>query len=144
MPRLHTKRQLAFTPDQLMQVVTDVQHYPEFIPWITGIRVWDQTDNEFKAEVDVAYKLFRERFSTYVQLDHAQHTVDITLLKGPFKRLKSHWRLTERVDGSDIEFFIDVDIKIPFLNGILTRGFQKFSSRIIQCFEDRASQLFRS
>ncbi len=126
-----------------MAVITDVRAYPQFIPWITSMRVWDDQAHEFKAEAQVAYKLFRERFSTHVRVDPVANRVSIGLIRGPFRHLRSQWQVRAQADGgSEIEFFIDLDIKVPLLNGILTRGFGKFTQRLMQCFEDRAAALY--
>ncbi|MGB7204820.1 MAG: SRPBCC family protein, partial [Anderseniella sp.] len=56
----HTTRRVAFSPEQLFEIVADVAAYPEFLPLCTGARVWDETitDNgkrQFQAALDIEY-----------------------------------------------------------------------------------------
>ena len=38
----HVSRVLPYTPEQLFALVGDVARYPEFVPWITSMRVWNE------------------------------------------------------------------------------------------------------
>ena len=35
----HEKRIVPYTPDQLFNLVADVNKYPEFLPWCVGARI---------------------------------------------------------------------------------------------------------
>ncbi|HEX5380476.1 MAG TPA: SRPBCC family protein, partial [Phenylobacterium sp.] len=51
--RHHVTRLLSYTPDQLYALVGDVERYPEFVPWIVGMRTWNaRTDAEGMSWVD--------------------------------------------------------------------------------------------
>ena len=75
----HTvSRVLPYTPDQLFQLVGDVDRYPEFVPWITSMRTWNAQDlgggaGSVDAEAGVGFSFLKERFSTRVQRDAANH-----------------------------------------------------------------------
>ena len=35
-------RLIAYTPEQVFSMVGDVGHYPDFVPWLTSIRTWNE------------------------------------------------------------------------------------------------------
>ena len=67
--RHHVVRFLPYAPAQLLEMVGDVKAYPEFVPWITSMRVWNERtgehgESQLDAEAGVGFSFLRERFST--------------------------------------------------------------------------------
>lgn len=140
-------RVLPYTPDQLFQLVGDVERYPEFVPWITSLRVWNRQDpgggvTLLDAEAAVGFSFLKERFSTRVRRDGAARTIDVNLLSGPFRKLQNRWRFVEHPEGVCVEFEIDFEFKLGFLDRLLNANFDHAVSRLIQCFDDRAKVLY--
>ena len=140
-------RVLPYTPDQLFLLVGDVERYPEFVPWITGLRVWNRQDEgggvtTLDAEAAVGFSFLRERFSTRVRRDAAARTIDVSLISGPFRRLQNRWRFLPHEQGTCIEFEIDFEFKLRFLDRILDANFDHAVQKLIQCFDDRAKALY--
>ena len=40
----HLTRILPYEPQQLAALVADVRAYPEFVPWVTSMRVWNERE----------------------------------------------------------------------------------------------------
>ncbi len=147
MSRHHVERVLPYRPDQLFDLVGDVRAYPEFIPWISAIRVGpEQADGEgasvLDAEASVGFSVIQERFATRVQRNAATSTIDVTLLSGPFKRLVNQWRFEPHPTGAKIIFDIDFDFKSKLLDLMLSANFDYAVNRLIGCFEGRAKALY--
>jgi coenzyme Q-binding protein COQ10 len=58
---------LPYQPAQLFALVGDVERYPEFVPWVTRLRIWNRRpDGEgvtlLDAEAEVGFSLIHERF----------------------------------------------------------------------------------
>lgn len=146
MIRHHLIHPSRYTPDQICDLVADVEMYPVFIPWIKSLRTWDYSERAdfktFSAEVVVGYRMLRETFRTKVEVDQKHHRVTATLIKGPFRNLQAVWHMTPKGTGSDIDFLIEVDIKIPFLKKLLEEKLNVASERLLHCFEQRALALY--
>ena len=74
MARHHVERVLPYTPMQLYTLVGDVRRYPEFVPWITSMRVWNEHVEApglsvCDAEATVGFSFLREKFATRVRRD---------------------------------------------------------------------------
>jgi coenzyme Q-binding protein COQ10 len=147
MSRHHVERVLPYRPDQLFDLVGDVRAYPDFIPWISSIRVGpERSDGEgasvLDAEASVGFSVIQERFATRVRRDAAALTIDVTLLSGPFRRLVNRWRFEPHPAGAKIVFDIDFEFKSKLLDLMLRANFDYAVNRLIGCFEDRAKALY--
>jgi coenzyme Q-binding protein COQ10 len=138
---------MPYTPDDLFRLVGDIEHYPDFVPWVTSMRVWNQRaeadgSTTLDAEATVGFAFLRERFSTKVRRDPDTRTVRVDLISGPFKRLENEWRFVEHPEGTEIQFMIDFAFKSRFLDAMLEANFDRAVNRLIGCFEKRAQALY--
>ena len=140
-------RILPYTPDQLFSLVGDVERYPEFVPWISSMRVWNRRDDGagitgLDAEAQVGFSFLRERFSTRVRRDGPQDLITVSLIAGPFKHLINHWKFIHQPTGTKVDFDIDFEFKSKLLTAMLTNNFDHAVERLMECFSDRARVLY--
>lgn len=136
---------LPYTPDQLFELVGDVDAYPKFVPWITGMRTWnarvDGAVSTVDAEAQVGFSFLREKFATRVRRDRDARSIDVSLLYGPFKRLTNGWRFVPEGDATRVEFVIEFAFKSALLDAMLAANMDRAAGKLIACFEARAQQL---
>jgi coenzyme Q-binding protein COQ10 len=140
-------RELPYTPDQLFALVGDVKAYPEFVPWITSMRVWNPQSlgpgiDSVDAEAGVGFAFLTERFSTRVRRDANSREISVSLIRGPFRRLDNRWRFSAHPSGTLVEFSIDFEFKSRLLEALLAANLSRAVERLIGCFEDRAKALY--
>ncbi|NDU78931.1 type II toxin-antitoxin system RatA family toxin, partial [Actinomadura sp. DSM 109109] len=66
MPRHKETRRLPYTPEQMFDLVADVAHYADFLPWVVAMRVRSDTATETVADMIVGFKGLRETFTSRV------------------------------------------------------------------------------
>ena len=142
-------RILPYSPDLLLELVGDVEQYPKFVPWVTGMRVWNRRDAEpgvtqLDAEAAVTFTFLREKFATRVRRDSNAPAIEVNLLYGPFRRLRNRWGFAPHPDGCEVTFEIDFEFKVPMLDRLLAANFDTAVAKLMTCFEDRAQQLSRN
>jgi coenzyme Q-binding protein COQ10 len=144
----HTETRLVPYPAELMyRVVSDVEKYPEFLPWVLALRVLSRRDNGLAAEMAVGYGGLRERYTSDVALDPSIHRIDVTQIKGPFKTLENHWQFTpisnEKIGGESCEltFSILFEFKSRLLHSVAGAKFEKVMLKMADAFEARAKHL---
>lgn len=147
MARHHVERVLPYQPAELFRLVGDVRAYPEFIPWITAMRVTNEREageavRTLDAEASVGFSFLRERFATRVTLDEPGLTVSVGLLRGPFRRLENRWGFQPHTVGTRLIFDIDFDFKSRMLDLVLAANFDRAVAKLIGCFESRAMALY--
>ena len=140
-------RLLPYAPDELWRLVADVEAYPEFVPWVRSLRVWNRTPpragvSGFDAEANVGFAMVHESFATRVRLDAERRIIDVALLHGPFRRLRNHWAFHPAPEGTRIEFEIDFEFKSRLLDALLAANLHRAAEKLIGCFEARAKALY--
>ena len=145
--RQSVTRVLPYAAEDLFNLVADVERYPEFVPWVTAMRVWNARGYEdslriFDAEARVRFAFVRERFSTRVSLNQKSLTIDTTLISGPFRRLENHWRFGPDGGGSRVNFDIDFEFGSRLLEGLLAANASRAAAKLMSCFEARARVLY--
>ena len=140
-------RNLPYPPEQLFELIADVEAYPQFLPWVSSLRTWNRTQTidgvrSVDAEARVGFAIVRETFATRVKMDERAKAIEVGLLYGPFKRLRNHWRFVPEGQGTRVEFEIDFEFKSRLLDAILAANLRHAADRLIGCFEARARRLY--
>ena len=147
MHKTHVTRLLPYAPEELFRLVADVEAYPNFVPWVSAMKVWNRTASRegvrtVDAEAEVGFAFVKETFATRVRLDEAAKRIDVSLLYGPFKRLTNGWSFSPAKDGAKIEFDIDFEFKSRLLDALFAANVRAAAERLIACFEGRAQALY--
>jgi coenzyme Q-binding protein COQ10 len=137
----HETRLVPYPAELMYAVVSDVEKYPQFLPWVVALRVLSQRENGLTAEMAVGYGGLRERYTSDVQLDPEARTIDVVEIKGPFKTLENHWRFTPKDDGCEVEFSIAFEFNNRLLHGVAGHAFEKVLLKMADAFEARAAAL---
>ena len=58
-------------------------------------------------------------------------------------KLKNEWRFKEVNNATQLEFFIDFELKNPILNGIMQKSFELGLNKIAKAFEERAIKIYK-
>lgn len=135
-------RLVPYSADLMYRVVSEVERYPEFLPWVLGLRIKSRSDHIVIAEMMVGYKGFREKYTSKVVLDPQHLTVDVGQTEGPFRKLENHWRFTPKgPDACDVNFTIDFEFRNRLLGAVAGAAFEKALLKMTEAFEARAAAL---
>lgn len=148
---MSNKRQInevPYTAQQMYDLVADIERYPEFVPYCTGLRILKKEKNPqgepiLHAEMLVSYKVFRERFKCKVTFEPKALKIMVQYIEGPIKKLDNVWtfRSIEK-DHSEIDFEIDFEFSNFLLQQMSTAVFDKVFLRMSDAFIKRAHQIY--
>lgn len=144
MPKHEETRHLPYTPEQMFDLVADVQSYEAFLPWVNAIRVRSDSATEMVADMVVGFKGLSESFTSRVHKERP-HRVHVDYLDGPLKHLSNDWRF--RPDGKGgvlVDFEVDFAFKNKLFEMIAGQMFDKALRKMIGAFETRAAELYGS
>jgi len=142
MPTHAERRPLPYRPDQLFQLVADVERYPEFLPWCLAARVRERGANLVVADLLIGYKMVRERFTSRVVLSPPGR-IDVSYTEGPFRYLNNHWLFEPQADGGCVlDFYVDFEFRSRMLQKIIELLFNEAVRRMVAAFEARARKLY--
>lgn len=139
--RLHTHF-LPYTPEQLFDLVADIEKYPVFLPWCVATRILSKSETAVIADLSVGYKIFRETFRSKVHLT-PKTRIDVEYINGPFHSLNNHWSFKHApASGTHIDFFIDFEFRNHFFQRATQAVFESTFNKMLSSFEKRAHQLY--
>ena len=142
MPTHAEKRALPYSPEQLFDMVADIERYPEFLPWCRAARITKREGNVVYSDMVIGFKMVRERFSTRVILDRPNR-IDVHYLTGPMHHLDNHWKFVAQPDGSClVDFYVDFEFRSPLLRRLIGLLFNEAVRRMVGAFEIRARAIY--
>ncbi len=148
MPKTRLERRVMHRPEDLLELVANVEQYPSFINLLSALRVKNRQQisdhvESFEAEATVSFKFISETFKSKVTIDRQNNTINVTKSGsgGAVKSLENSWEFKELSDGSTmIDFYVSVDLKAFPLNMLLRDKFGKAGDHIMNLFVKKASQ----
>lgn len=131
-------RILPYTPETLFTIVADVEHYPEFLPWVMEAKIINQTTHGFIADLTVGYRFFKETYRSEVMLTPHER-IEVRYIRGPFKYLLNTWKFSATPSNHvKVDFFIDFEFQSLLFQGIIETIFTDAIPKMVSAFEDRA------
>jgi coenzyme Q-binding protein COQ10 len=141
------KKIIPCKKNQLIEMVLDIEKYPEFVPWCIEGNVGDRNESTdlitFNGDLKVGKKFLNETFSSHVSYYKQKDKIIVTNLDGPLKSLKNEWIFKEVNNSTQLEFYIDFELRNPFLNSIMQQSFKIGLNKIAKSFEERAIKLYK-
>jgi coenzyme Q-binding protein COQ10 len=147
MPAFRTTRRVPHSAAEMFDLVADVEKYPLFLPLCEALRIRKREEGDappvLVADMTIAYKIFRETFTSRVTLDREANKILVEYLDGPFSHLENRWTFRDRDGGgSDVEFFIDWELKSRTLAMLVGSVFDRVFRRYAEAFEQRADRVY--
>lgn len=144
MPRHEETRHLPYTPQQMFDLVADIGRYPEFLPWVSAMRVRSASTTEVVADMIVGFKGLRETFTSRVQMERPCH-VRVDYVDGPLRHLTNEWQFRSDGEGGVlIDFCVDFSFKSRMFEMLAGQVFDRALRKMIGAFEERAAELYAS
>ena len=147
MPKASVKRLIECNKQQLIDLVLDIESYPDFIPYCLDSRIYekkDTKDNVFIiADLTIGKGVFKATYKSDVRFNKNTDTINDTNIDGPLKHLNNKWFFLEKDNLTEISFDIDFEIENKFLNIVMSKSFQHGLNKIADSFQKRANNLFK-
>lgn len=141
MPKHAETRHLPYSAQQMFDLIADVRRYPEFLPWVSAMRVRSDTPTESVADMIVGFKGLRETFTSRVAKQRPGH-IRVDYLDGPLKYLRNEWQFRDEPGGCAVDFSVDFAFKNRMFEMLAGQLFHTALRKMIGAFEDRAAVLY--
>ncbi len=145
MKTVHKSVLIWYSPLEMYALVTNVNHYPQFLPWCDHARVVSEDTQGMTAEVGISFAGVRQTFIT--QNCHTEPSrVDMQLVKGPFSKLDGQWNFHTLGDGTQRACKVELLLNYGFDNAALGKlvgpVFDKIAASLVDAFVKRAQQVY--
>ena len=146
MPKASVKRSIKCKKEQLIDLVLDIEKYPDFVPFCIGAKVHERKEKGdlllLIADLTIGKGPFKDTYKSDVKFNKKKDSIYVTNLEGPLKHLENKWQFKEENKITEVSFEVDFELKNDFLNIIMTKSFQFSLDKIADAFEKRADELF--
>ena len=147
MPKASVKRLIECKKYQLIDLVLDIEKYPEFVPFCLGSHVYEKNEVGSQtliiADLTIGKGPFKDTYKSDVKFDKENSTIKVTNIGGPLNHLENNWKFIEIKGGTEISFDIDFEIENKFLNVLMSKSFEFGLNKIADAFQKRAEDLYK-
>ena len=147
MPKASIKRLIECNKKNLINLVLDIEKYPEFVPYCIGSHVYEKNIEGAQtliiADLTIGKGPFKDTYKSDVAFNKKTDSIYVKNIEGPLNHLTNNWTFTDKNNGiTEITFDIDFEIKNKFLNSLMVVSFQFGLEKIADAFQKRAEELF--
>jgi coenzyme Q-binding protein COQ10 len=152
MPKLLKSAQVNYTPEQLFNLVADVEKYPAYLPFCENTYIHTQTDTTMLADMTLAYKGFSGTFQSNITKQYP-NKIHIQQAHGQLKHLYSTWQFNGVTSQelrapshslTAIDFSIDFEANSWLIGKMISPILDSLGNLMMQSFLNRAKQLYDS
>ena len=146
MPKASVKRLIECRKEQLIDLVLDIEKYPEFVPFCVDAKIYEKKEKDnlllIIADLTIGKGPFKDTYKSDVRYKKNEDSIFVTNFEGPLKHLENTWHFKEKNNITEVSFEVDFELKNEFLNIVMTKSFQFALDRIAEAFQKRAEELF--
>ena len=146
MPSASIKKEIPCSKENLVKMVLDIEKYPEFVPWCIDSKIYDKINKndeiEIIADLTIGKNLFKAKYKSRVIYYKTKDIIHVTNIDGPLKYLENKWSFKEIGKFSEVDFYVNFELKNKIFNLIMLKSFDLGLSKIANAFEKRATDLF--
>lgn len=133
---------VAYSAEQMFNLVDKVEDYPKFLPWCGGASVAEQSGDTVHATVHIDYHHLKQHFTTE-NVRTVPHQIDMTLQDGPFKHLDGSWRFVSLSESAcKIEFRLHYEFSNKLLEKLVGPVFHYIANSFVDAFIHRADKVY--
>ena len=147
MPKASVKRLIECKKEDLINLVLDIEKYPEFVPFCYSAKIHETVDEKDSikiiADLTIGKGPFKDTYKSDVRYNKKNDSIFVTNIDGPLNHLENRWLFEQQNQNTEISFDINFEIENKFLNIIMEKSFQFGLNKIADSFQNRANDLFK-
>ncbi len=148
MPQASVKRLIQIEKKKLIDLVLDIDEYPNFIPYCINSKVYERNvkgeDIYIIADLTIGKGIFKDTYKSDVRFNKKEDTIYVTNIDGPLKYLENRWYFNQKGNMTEVSFDVDFELKNKFLNILMNKSFTYGLNKIADAFQNRAEELFKN
>lgn len=133
------------SPNEMFELVSDVERYSEFLPWCEYGRVIERTPDGMVATIGMAFGGVRKSFTTR-NVHEPNRRIHLQLVEGPFSHLEGEWNFIPLGDDQQrackIEFTLQYGFSSAVLAALIGPVFDRIADSLVDAFVKRADQIY--
>jgi ribosome-associated toxin RatA of RatAB toxin-antitoxin module len=168
--KIHRQALVRVTPEQMFDLVNDVEAYPRRFAWCLGAQVSEHDGQHLLARLDLRFAGITQHFSTRNTLDRPR-SIKMQFVDGPFDWLHGVWQFTPlggpppssppghlspqagegKIEqpaapvaplGCKVSLDLDFEVSNRLTGFAFKLGFQKLADRMVDDFSAEAKRIY--
>jgi len=133
---------VPYTPQQMFELVNNIDDYSQFLNWCDSSSILNQSDDQITASVQINQGGLKQSFSTLNTLTPYK-SIEMQLLDGPFDELSGEWRFeTLGENASKVHLTLQFKFKSMLIDMALSPIFKSIANSQLDAFVTRAKYIY--
>ena len=142
MHKINRSALVPYSAEQMYALVEDVEAYPSFLPWCSGVEVHSRENNVVEASLE----LHRGKLSKWFRTRNTMtpnRRMELALVGGTFRHLSGGWTFKQLGDsGSKVSLVLDFEFDSRMLELMIGRYFEDICNHLVDAFTRRANEVY--
>ena len=100
MPKASVKRLIECEKKDLIELVLDIEKYPEFVPFCFDAKIYEnKQDGDFQkiiADLTIGKGPFKDTYKSDVAFNKKTDSIYVKNIEGPLNHLTNNWTFTDK------------------------------------------------
>lgn len=133
---------VPYSPQEMFDLVSAVDDYPQFLPWCSDARVLKADGDEVTARIAFTMGGVSKSFTT--RNHHSQgRRIEVRLVEGPFSDLCGYWQFDPLgKDGCKISLSLRYKFSNRMVGMVVGPVFGQIANTLVDAFQQRAAQVY--
>ena len=142
MHRISKSAIVPHTPQQMFELVNNINDYSNFLNWCDSSSILNETGNQITASVQINKNGFKQTFTT-INSSTPYEAIKMQLLDGPFDELQGEWRF-EPLGENAAKVYLDLEFsfKSKIADMTISPLFKSIANSQLDAFIERAKQIY--
>jgi ribosome-associated toxin RatA of RatAB toxin-antitoxin module len=133
---------VPYSAAQMYALVSDMERYPEFLPWCSDARLISHDGEHLCGEIEVSRLGITQRFSTCNRLLPPER-MELRLREGPFRTLEGAWSFTPlRKDACKVALRLEFEFSGQLIDKAFGAMFGQIANSLVDAFCNRAREVY--
>ena len=151
MPKASVKRLIECKKKDLIDLVLDIEKYPEFVPFCFGAKIYENKNEgdltKIIADLTIGKGPFKDTYKSDVIFDRKKDSIFVKNIEGPLNHLSNNWIFVDKENGiTEVTFDIPQGVSSEHYQVVQSMGNQGFNEsddgNLIVYFQEKEHPLF--
>ena len=142
MHRISKSAIVPYSPQQMFELVNNINDYSNVLNWCDSSSILNETGNQITASVQINKNGFKQSFTTN-NTSMPFESIKMQLLDGPFDELSGEWRFEALGDSAE-KVYLDLEFsfKSRITDMTMSPLFKSIANSQLDAFVERAKQIY--